>query len=201
MKTTEEKIYEGLGVKYFKRFVIWIQFIIFKLSKTNINKRFQFGSNYFISGGSIKKLKRFRFGLLFNTIVHAWGLFCCISSVLTGVTGTGAIINLAVCTLINIYCLMLQRYNNIRLERTIKTKQEHIKLLEDRKNQRSLEKALVNSEKLLNESVLESFIENCDQSLTDSNTLDISVVESEIVPPDVDTEYPLKMEMKNKNIL
>lgn len=201
MKTTEEKIYEGLGVKYFKRFVIWIQFIIFKLSKTNINKRFQFGSNYFISGGSIKKLKRFRFGLLFNTIVHAWGLFCCISSVLAGVTGTGAIINLAVCTLINIYCLMLQRYNNIRLERTIKTKQEHIKLLEDRKNQRSLEKALVNSEKLLNESVLESFIENCDQSLTDSNTLDISVVESEIVPPDVDTEYPLKMEMKNKNIL
>lgn len=81
-------------------------------------------SNYNI--GKIKSLedvKKFKKELFINTGLHLWALSLCLSNFLEIVRGTASlsitIINL-IGVGINLYCIMLQRYNCIRINQLIK---------------------------------------------------------------------------------
>lgn len=77
-----------------------------------------------------------------NASIHTFGLFLCIVDLLLG----GADVFFIIMTLINIYCIMLQRYNIIRLNKVIKKfypKYEHQK--------EEIKKELIESNKLLKE--------------------------------------------------
>ena len=100
-------------------------------------------SNYNI--GKVKDLddvKKYKKQTYLNTSIHTFGLFLCMVDLLLG----GADAFFIIMTLINIYCIMLQRYNIIRLNKVIKKfypKYEHQK--------EELKKELIESNKLLKE--------------------------------------------------
>ena len=100
-------------------------------------------SNYNI--GKVKDLddvKKYKKQMYLNTSIHTFGLFLCMVDLLLG----GADVFFIIMTLINIYCIMLQRYNIIRLNKVIKKfypKYEHQK--------EEIKKELIESNKLLKE--------------------------------------------------
>jgi hypothetical protein len=96
---------------------------------------------------------------------------------------------------------MLQRYNNIRLERTIKAKQNHIKIMEERKNQQSTENVLTEAKSLLYEPSLEYLIEKYYQPYTNLDNIEMPIVNDDTLTDEMETECPIKMEMKKRNKL
>lgn len=132
-KTTEMHIYELLGIKKFKKMVflfrdalvkILLFPLMFIMSKEEINKMiYSTPSNY--NFGVIKDLedvKKFKKQLYLNAGIHIYALLICIPNFLKIIAGTmalaPAIINI-MCIFINLYCIMLQRYNCIRINKFV----------------------------------------------------------------------------------
>jgi hypothetical protein len=137
VKTVEEKIYECLGVKYFKKFVVSIGKVKGH-GKSKISK----GYNYFLYELSTDGIKDFKkSGIRFNSIVHITGLSVCILFIITS-TETFPILCSVLFALLNSYCIMLQRYNNIRLNRIYGKMKER----EERKGKLEIEKSKNSSE-------------------------------------------------------
>lgn len=147
-KNLEMKIYELLGVKIFRKIVFSLASIISlpkkrKMTKEEWENYNNKTSNYNI--GKVKDLedvKKYKKQTYLNTSIHTFGLFLCMVDLLLG----GADAFFIIMTLINIYCIMLQRYNIIRLNKVIKKfypKYEHQK--------EELKKELIESDKLLKE--------------------------------------------------
>ncbi len=127
MITLEEKIYEFLGVKYFKKFVL-------SMGKSNRkNSNIPKKNNYFLHELSIDGINDFKkSGIKYNSIIHIVGLTFCLLS-LTTATSTFSIIWRSILTAVNAYCVMLQRYNNIRLNRIkekLKEREERIEKID-----------------------------------------------------------------------
>lgn len=128
-KSFELKIYELLGVKIFRKIVFGLYkilgfpFTIF-MSKEERKKAYNTPNNYNMKKGhGIQDLRDFKKWLLFNTCVHAFALGYCIPIFLKVVSGTASLsttINNLICIVINCYCIMLQRYNHIRINQVIK---------------------------------------------------------------------------------
>ena len=123
-KDLEIKIYEKLGVKYFKKITMLIYKVIIKticLLKKSQEKDdvIKYQTNYSIGAiNSIDDLKRFKKNLYFNSSIHIIALIPCITALFIA-TSIFTTINAIICTIINIYCIILQRYNYIRLDNTI----------------------------------------------------------------------------------
>ena len=126
----ELKIYEFLGVKYFKKLVFKFRDMLVYPFTMNMNdderKKILYNSstNYNIGRvESLEDIKRFKKMLYFNALIHIIVLIICVPNLLKIIGGTAllktTIINLS-CIFINIYCIMLQRYNYIRINRVIK---------------------------------------------------------------------------------
>ena len=129
-KNVEMRIYELLGVKTFRKMAfalrdkIWILFTL-KMSKEERKEYlYHTASNYNL--GEVKSLedvKNFKKQLFINLGIHIWALSVCLSDFLKVIGGTASlsttIINLT-CIGINLYCVMLQRYNCIRINQLIK---------------------------------------------------------------------------------
>lgn len=138
-KNIEIKIYELLGIKIFKKVAIGFVYILFypfllKIPKSERKEVFyNFKGNYFIKKGhGIQDLKDFKKYLLFNAIVHIVSLLFCIPSFICILIGNASLIETIImlpCIIINSYCIMLQRYNQIRINNTI----EKMKLHEEKK--------------------------------------------------------------------
>lgn len=147
-KNLEMKIYELLGVKIFRKIAFSLASIISlpkkrKMTKEEWENYNNKTSNYNI--GKVKDLddiKKYKKQMYLNASIHTFGLFLCIVDLLLG--GLDAFF--IIITLINIYCIMLQRYNIIRLNKVIKKfypKYEHQK--------EEIKKELIESNKLLKE--------------------------------------------------
>ncbi len=126
MKTKEEKIYEALGVKYFKKFVLLIGYFITRRKKVLDGN----GSNYFLEDGTVDGMKEYIGDLMSNARGHAIAFLVNIVAASIGTISTTSIIIISVANIINLYCVMLQRYNYIRVSRAIKRKE----LIESKRN-------------------------------------------------------------------
>lgn len=127
----EKKFYEILGVKLFKKIVMFIYDIIAKIISLSLPKQYRKAflkskgtTNYTI--GSIKSLdniKKFKKELLFNGFVHICGAIIALSFLGESILNkTPSILPIALNSTflgINIYCVMLQRYNYIRIKKVI----------------------------------------------------------------------------------
>lgn len=128
-KNIEMRICELLGVKVFRKMAFGLcDILAFPLTiRMSKEERHDFlynsASNYNL--GKVKSLedvKKFKKQLFINSGIHVWGLSVCLPNFLKVIGGTAslstAIINLT-CIGINLYCIMLQRYNGIRINQLI----------------------------------------------------------------------------------
>lgn len=128
-KNIEMRIYELLGVKVFRKMAFGLRDILafpltIRMSKeARHNFLYNIASNYNL--GKVKSLedvKKFKKQLFINSGIHVWALSVCLPNFLKAISGTAslstAIINLT-CIGINLYCIMLQRYNGIRINQLI----------------------------------------------------------------------------------
>lgn len=124
----ELKIYEKLGVRKFRNIlikffylIIYPPFILVKMPK-NERKNFFYNvpGNYFMKkGNGLQDLKDFKKYIYFNSSIHIIGFINSIFSIIGGNFITGIF-----WLLLNSYCVMLQRYNYIRINNTIKKFEE-----------------------------------------------------------------------------
>ncbi len=129
-KNIELKIYELLGIKTFRKAAFkffYVLFIPFSLDMTKEERYrliYKTPNNYIMKkGNGLQDLQDFKKCLLFNVGIHSLALFVCIPYFLEIIKGTvslmATIISLFL-AMINIYCIMLQRYNYIRINNVIK---------------------------------------------------------------------------------
>ena len=129
-KNVEMRIYELLGVKTFRKMAfalrdkIWILFTL-KMSKEERKESlYHTASNYNL--GEVKSLedvKKFKKQLFSNARIHLFAFLVLIPNFIKIIGGTAAL-SYTIITLIaggiNLYCVMLQRYNCIRINQLIK---------------------------------------------------------------------------------
>lgn len=122
----ELNLYEKIGIKYFKAFVLKIRDILlyFSTRKMTEEEKHDFlnsKSNYNI--GKIKSLEdviNFKKMLYFNASIHTLSMITCLFFLTNGVS-----LLLLLCTILNLYCIILQRYNCIRINKLIKRMTPH----------------------------------------------------------------------------
>ena len=128
-KNIEMRIYELLGVKVFRKLAFsWRNILVFPLTiRMSKEERHNFLYNSAINYnlGKVKSLedvKGFKKKLFINSGIHILGLSVCLPTFLKVIGGTAslsaAIISIT-CIGINLYCIMLQRYNCIRINQLI----------------------------------------------------------------------------------
>ena len=126
IESFELKLYEKLGVKFFKKFVLKLHKAVFGRKDPDYEKT---SSNYRI--GKIEyadDLQNHKHELRFNAIVHIVGLMAGLTSLITTIlssAGLPAFILPVFLILLNSYCIMLQRYNYIRIDRAYKKYKKH----------------------------------------------------------------------------
>ena len=157
-KNIELKIYELLGVKTFRKLVFKLFYISIMpytrhmTREERYNSIYNTPSNYNMKKGhGIQDLRDFKKQLLLNAVIHIFGLIACISSFLNVIGGSATLFT-TITTLflvtINTYCIMLQRYNQIRINQVIKKGE---RLEEGKKNK--LREELIKEDSLLRENI------------------------------------------------
>ena len=127
----ELKLYELLGVKIFRKIAFFVRdSLIFMLTFWwKKEKRYELlyvkPNNYIIGkdGNILENMKKFKGSLLTNAIIHIICILVAMPSVLDIINGMGSmflIIQTSLYIILNIYCIMLQRYNHIKINRVIK---------------------------------------------------------------------------------
>ena len=122
----EMKFYEKLGIRKWKKFLLWFMSKIIR----NPEKR---KGGYYLADISLEAAKKYRKTLLINALIHIW---CSIifSLIIINIIMVWIILKrisfffLMICSIlgliINLYCVMMQRYNWLRIKRIL-TKVAH----------------------------------------------------------------------------
>jgi len=128
-KNIEMRLYELLGVKAFRKFVFGIYYVAMiptSLGKTKEERKkimYNTASNYNLGKvENLEDLMKFKKMIYFNAFIHTSVLIMLIPNFLRIANGTSSIFNLVFTGLlgpINAYCVMLQRYNLIRINKVI----------------------------------------------------------------------------------
>lgn len=109
----EVKIYRLLGVNYFRKAILWLE-------KTKNHKKNRKNENYHPSAMDIISLEKHNGFLLYNAFLHGVSMFfVIIYYILALVFGLhNLIINviMAIISLLNIYCIILQRTNYLKVK-------------------------------------------------------------------------------------
>ena len=115
--TMEEKIYRALGVRQYCKFLVWV-----KLRYDQWRGKPD-TDNYFLRGSGIEDMRFLKSQLLKNAKIHSFGAVLCFACALAA--GRFWIVLLAVLVgLHNLYCVLVQRMNLIRLNRLLKPKEQ-----------------------------------------------------------------------------
>ena len=121
-RSKELKIYESLGIKHFKKFIMRLHYLLYLplsfLLEKEYRQEFYYNvrNNYKIGKvNELKDIKTFKKNLYFNGFIHATIAFFNIIFLIFSVSPLSFLINL-IWLLINTYCTMLQRYNYIRID-------------------------------------------------------------------------------------
>ena len=105
--TMEEKIYRVLGVRQYRKFLVWV-----KLRYDQWRGKPD-TDNYFLRGSGIEDMRFLKSQLLKNAKIHSFGAVLCFACALAAGVG-----------LHNLYCVLVQRMNLIRLNRLLKSKEQ-----------------------------------------------------------------------------
>ncbi len=141
IRDIEKKFYELIGIKRFRKMAFGFRkvlcFPILIFFPKEMRKRFfENPSNYCMKrGNGIQDLKDFKLMLLFNTLIHIWGLWVGIPLVKDLALGIyTALQGLLIVPpfVVNIYCIFLQRYNHIRINEVIEKYEKYEELKEKR---------------------------------------------------------------------
>lgn len=191
-KEFEMEIYELLGVKTFRKMVFMLRDAFIVLSPFNIlnklsiedikekrEKAYHIASNYNLGKvRSVKDVEKYKNKIYLNSAIHISGLLVCLPGFFRTINGISSmsfsIINL-ICILINSYCIMLQRYNCIRINQLI----ERMKVREE-KQKNNLKKELVKSDSLLLEhtyKIVDSKEKNKETKITIEELIDKADIE------------------------
>ncbi len=155
LRDIEKKFYEIIGIKKFKKMAFklrnflynpfvyilekWVKDDSFKVDDiSTVNYNLQMGNG-------IQSLKDFKNMLLYNGFVHAIGVIACMPALILILKDFHIVLFLILLPplLVNLYCVMLQRYNHIRINEVIEKHEEYEKLKEkreERKRERALAK-------------------------------------------------------------
>lgn len=158
-KTMEMKIYEKLGIKNFKNIICNLGYLgfsslpdlVFKKNRQNfinqVKSTCEMGrTNYTIgTTNNLEDIKSFKKMTLLNGGIHLFNLIACIA-VLIAIGNTVYMIIPILLSILDIYCIMLQRYNTIRINQTMKKFKPHY---ERKKNQ--MKEELIKKDSLLAE--------------------------------------------------
>ena len=95
------------------------------ISKHDINKHLSsIPSNYNMkTGHGVQDLKDFKEKLKYNAIIHLVGVLCCMPQfirIILGYSSMLQLIGIVPLLITNLYCVILQRYNQIRINKVIK---------------------------------------------------------------------------------
>lgn len=144
----EIKIYETIGIKKFKKIIFKIRDAIYntfhkKESKEENNKNlYEKQSNYVIGKKmNLENIINYKTKIKFNTTIHLLALIALIEPLIMNLN----ILNITLLT-INMYCIILQRYNTIRInELIIKLEERNKKINQtNKKQEKQLNKEKIN---------------------------------------------------------
>jgi len=113
MKINEKRLYECLGVNYFRKYVL--------CSWEKICKLFNLNLGYRVNDFTMKSIKMYKRQIVSFSIAH---LACFLFLTLFGIFKSANIIFWMVNIGLNSYCLMVQRYNYIRINKFIERQQK-----------------------------------------------------------------------------
>lgn len=127
----ELRFYELLGIKLFRKMAFFVRdsvilVLTFWWKKEKRQELlYEKPSNYIIgrNGNMLVNLKKFKGSLLTNTIIHIICILIAVPSILDIINGMGSlllIMQTSLYIMLNLYCIMLQRYNHIKINRVIK---------------------------------------------------------------------------------
>ena len=134
-EATEMKIYEALGVKIFKKIVMGLAYLVIipmtpkKTKEERIEYLYSVPTNYTIGKDrDLDSIKIFRSKLITNALIHIWAFSLALGSFLIDIKHPESNIRSLITTVligfgVNTYCVMLQRYNYIRIKDIIKRMQ------------------------------------------------------------------------------
>lgn len=152
-KNIELKIYEWLGIKTFRKIVFKFNYIIlipftFRMTKEERwNLIHNTPSNYTMKmGNGIQDLKDFKKQLILNTSIHIAALICCIPGFLAIIENSASLFTIVTMLFFvptNIYCVMLQRYNQIRINQVIKKGKIHEEAKKSKLKEELIEESLL----------------------------------------------------------
>lgn len=172
LRNIEKKLYETIGIKTFRKMafclykILAMPILIF-LSKEDRQEYLTLPNNYNMKkGNGIQDLKDFKKWLLFNASFHTWGLYRCIKHITAMILGSTAIgyqILMIMPILINVYCILLQRYNLIRIHEA----EEKYERLQELRYKR-MEKIIRKSENELSVERINELIDLLNASYNDS---------------------------------
>lgn len=112
----EMKIYRFLGVNYFRKAILWLE----KTKNHKVNKK---NENYHPSAIDIISLERHNGFLLYNAFLHSVNIFFiivyCILASIFHVYNLCVDVIMIIMLLLNIYCIILQRMNYLRIKECI----------------------------------------------------------------------------------
>ena len=120
----EKRIYEALGVKQWKKFLLWMathyQRVVCSITGKDLSSTAR-GGVYLLSQVSVSGAKDFRKMIWMHTVVHTAGI---ISGLVLAIIFIVMhlhiwLLPVIVYVVFNIYCVMLQRYNYLRIRRVL----------------------------------------------------------------------------------
>lgn len=128
-KNIEMKFYELLGIKVFRKMAFFVRDIVtlpltFKMPKEERKKSlYNTASNYNIGKSkSLEDIKKFKKQLFKNAGIHILALLAFLPNFIKIILGTASLSTTIIvlpAMVMNIYCIMLQRYNCIRINQLI----------------------------------------------------------------------------------
>ncbi len=123
----ERRLYEFLGIRLFRKLALKLE--SFRHRKDNSRN-----INYHLHGSGISSVKSFTGYLFYNAVCHTISLsFVAAYFAITGIVGARYIVldvSMCILLLINLYCIMLQRYTYIKIrefaERLVNSREKRI---------------------------------------------------------------------------
>lgn len=110
----EMRFYEKIGVRQWKKLVLWLMAQIIR------NSEYRRGGNYYLESYNLKAVDDFKKQLWFNAKIHIFAIILNIICLCTtsNIISFSALIQV-ILFFINLYCIMLQRYNYLRIKRVL----------------------------------------------------------------------------------
>ena len=109
----ELKIYRLLGINYFRKVVLWLE-------KAKSRKKNRMNENYHPSAIDVISLEKYNGFLLYNAFLHSVSMLFvivyCILALAFGLYNLAANVIIVIISLLNIYCIILQRTNYLRFK-------------------------------------------------------------------------------------